>query len=129
MGRRSYEDQNGTVASGVNIVVTSRPPANFPPEVVVAHSLTQAIDISSRFSDRAFVIGGAGLFQEAFDHADEVFETIIDADIAGDTFITPFDFSSWHTELLSTHPNDQRHAKAFDIFRHSLRNPPGSYAV
>lgn len=118
MGRRSFEDQDASVASGTNIVVTSRPRSTFPAEIITANTLDEAINHASRIHQRAFVIGGASLLSAAFSLSDEVFETIVKVDIDGDTFVPRFDFSDWESTLLRSHPIDEQHKYAFDIFRH-----------
>ncbi len=50
--------------------------------------------------DEVFVIGGAGLYEEAIRHADRMHITEVDAEIEGDTFFPNFDPEEW-TELDS----------------------------
>jgi dihydrofolate reductase len=66
-----------------------------------------------------FVIGGAGLISEALPLANTVFETVVDAQIEGDTFLPPLNFAEWTTELLYEHPVDRQHQFAFQVYQHS----------
>ncbi len=118
MGRRTYEDHNNLLPGRTNIVLTSR--RDFEPAegVLVRHSLD---DVLCEFDDGAgelFVIGGAGLFAAAFPMAQRVYETVVHAEVDGDTFLPDFDFSGWTHTVLEEHPADERHAHAFTVRRY-----------
>ena len=113
MGRRSYEDHDGLLANSVNIVVSTQLKLPIEPQAYLACDLTRAIEYGFERSNRVFVIGGAGLIDQACAQATTVYETIVEADISGDTFVTPFDFSNWSTESLLEHQPDANHAYGF----------------
>ena len=52
--------------------------------------------------DEVFVIGGAGLYQDAIAHADCLHVTEVQADIEGDTYFPDFDETDWK-ETASEH--------------------------
>ena len=118
MGRKTYQDHNSYLSGRVNIVVSRNSYLTLAPKVLRASSLVQAVAIAARERGEIFVIGGSGLLTEAFPGATTAYETVVHADIEGDTFVTPFDFSSWRTEQLEEHPVDDRHAHGFAIYRH-----------
>ena len=118
MGRKTYQDHNSYLSGRVNIVVSRNRYLTLAPKVLRASSLLEAIAIAARERGEIFVIGGSGLLTEAFPGATTAYETVVHADIEGDTFVTPFDFSSWRTEQLEEHPVDDRHAHGFAIYRH-----------
>ena len=119
MGRRSFQDHNSVLQGRLNIVVSRNEALALPDAVRRAGSLQQAIGIAAGAARPIFVIGGAGLYREALPLADTVYETVVDAQIEGDTFIDAFDFSGWQTEQMQRHPADERHRFAFTVYRHT----------
>ena len=119
MGRKSYEDHNSELPDRLNIVVTRQPDYTPVPGVRVADSLVAALALARDQGKPVFVIGGVGLFREAMPLADTVFETIVEADIEGDTFVDAFDFSGWGSERVLQHDVDAKHRFAFTAYRHS----------
>ncbi len=116
MGRKTYEDHQSALPGRLNIVVT-RDRGYQPAEgVEVAHTLESAIaraEQQHRDGGPVFVIGGVGLFQRAFEQAGTVYETVVHASIDGDTYLPPFDFSGWTSNVIESHPADDRHAFAW----------------
>ena len=123
MGRRTYEDHDNVLPGRTNVVLTRQPDFKAKPGLLVRRDLDAALAEFAPGSDAnpgetVFVIGGAGLFAEAFPQADRVYETIVHAEVEGDTFLPDFDFTDWHTTLLDEHPADARHPHAFTILQH-----------
>ena len=134
MGRRSFEDHDGALPDRLNIVVsrdrqylTSKETAankgvsegNTADQILLASSLADAIQLAAAAHSTYFVIGGAGLIGEALPLANTVFETVVDAHIEGDTFLSPIDFSAWSTALMSQHSSDDQHPFEFRVYQHS----------
>ena len=118
MGRRTYDEGRAPLPYRLNIVVSRSRQQPVAEGVILADSLALALDHASHHAPRAFVIGGVGLYVEALPLATIVFETLVHADVSGDTIIPAFDFSDWKTKRLLTHEVDARHGHAFSIFRH-----------
>ncbi len=118
MGRRSYEDHDGLLPNSLNIIVSRQANLKLEPGALLASSLEQAIKMAESLDDRYFVIGGAGLIEEAMPLANCVFESIIDADIPGDTCLPVFNFSTWKTIRLLQHSTDNTHAFRFNAYKH-----------
>lgn len=119
MGRKSYEDHKSLLPGRLNIVISRQQDYRAVEGVEVVQSLTQAISLASGHSEEIFIIGGVAMFIAAFPNATVVHETIVQTEIAGDTFLPEFDFGDWITELLQEHPADSRHAYPFKVYRHS----------
>ena len=123
MGRKTYQDHNSYLSGRVNIVVSRNQALRLAPNVQRAESLSAAIALAEQGDCEIFVIGGTALFREAFPRAQTVYETVVHADIDGDTFVDHFDYTGWHTEVLEHHPADDAHAWAFTIYRHTRHAP------
>jgi dihydrofolate reductase len=122
MGRKTYQDHNSYLSGRLNIVVTRNPGLKLAANVMRASSLEAAIALAEQGDGEIFVIGGRDLLREALPLARTVYETVVHAEIAGDTFVDQFDFSGWHTEVLQQHSADAAHAYGFTIYRHDRRN-------
>ncbi len=118
MGRRTYEDHKSLFTDRLNLVVTSQPSFEGVPGIVVCPSLEAAI-VRSHPYERAFVIGGVGMFTAVFDRVQQVFETVVDLQVDGDTFLPPFNFSDFETRIIQEHPADASHAAPFTIYQHT----------
>jgi dihydrofolate reductase len=118
MGRRTYEDHKSVLPACLNIVVSRQRDYQIVEGIKLAHSLPDAIDLANQTSSEIFVIGGVALFTAALATASRVYETVVEMELAGDTVLPYFDFSTWSTELLQVHPIDERHDFPFKIYRH-----------
>jgi dihydrofolate reductase len=129
MGRKTYEDHESLLPGRRNIVISSQLEYKTAAGVELAHSLEEAIARAQTESEDVFVIGGVSFYIAAMPMADCVFETVVAADLAGDTFLPNFNFADWHTQLLQDHPVDARHEFAFKAYRHqrqhSIDKPQG----
>ena len=118
MGRRSYLDHDGLLPNSTNIIVSTNPSLALEDDALLAQDLPQAIELAKTIASTYFVIGGASLIDEAIPLADAVYESIVEASIEGDTFLTPYDFDKWHSELLFEQVRDTHHAHNFQAFLH-----------
>ena len=123
MGRKTYEDHNSALPDRLNIVISSQDDYQTAPGVVLMHSLHEALTYTQQQSKDVFVIGGVSFFNAALPLATVVYETIVDATIAGDTILPDYDFSDWASTLLQDHPIDEDHQFAFKIYRHQRVGP------
>ncbi|QDU71119.1 dihydrofolate reductase [Mucisphaera calidilacus] len=118
MGRRTFEDHNAVLPGRTNIVLTRNPDFPFP-GITARRTLDDALAPYRDTDEEVFIIGGAGLFAEAFPMADRVYETVVHAEVEGDVVLSAFDFSGWNHEVLMEHPVDERHEIGFTVTRRS----------
>ena len=93
MGRNTWESI-GRLLPGRTTVIVTRTPGYSVPGAITADSLETALD-ACRNDDEVFVIGGAQLYAAALPLADRLYLTEVDADVAGDTLMPPFDPAQW----------------------------------
>jgi dihydrofolate reductase len=103
MGRRTWESLGRALPGRQNIVVTRR--RDMAAGVDAAASLPAALSMV-RDPPPAWCIGGGELFREALPLATRLELTTIDADIAGDTFFPPVDWSQWREVAREEHTSD-----------------------
>lgn len=99
MGRKTWESIGRPLPGRTNIIITRN--ENYQADgASVVTSLEAAISLAAEISDsqnleEAFIIGGAGLYQEVLPIADHFHLTRVHAEVDGDTFLTEFDESEW----------------------------------
>lgn len=104
MGRRTWESLGKALPGRQNIVVTRRREFTAPGAQSCA-SLAAALALV-RDPPPAWCIGGGELFREALPLASRIELTAIDADIAGDTYFPPVDWSQWREVARESHAGD-----------------------
>lgn len=106
MGRKTYESFPKSVRplpGRTNIVLTR---SGFEPEdesVKVVNSLEEAFQVAEELDDKAFVIGGASVYEEALTDADKMVLTEVHREVDGDTF-----FPEWDEEVWGEVQRDER---------------------
>jgi len=93
MGRKTHDSIGRPLPKRRNIVVTRQTGTLFP-GCEAAHSLDEAIALARTTDDCPFIIGGAGLYEEALPLATELHLTTIDEDVDGDAYF-PEDLSEF----------------------------------
>ena len=121
MGRKTYEDQHSTLAGRFNIVVSGQPGYEVADGVALVTSPEKALELATTMNREVFVIGGIRLFTAALSVAQRVYETVVEAEIDGETVLPAIDYSEWDTEILSIHPRDERHEFAYKVYLHTRR--------
>jgi dihydrofolate reductase len=101
MGRKTWESLPGKLPGRPHIVVT-RNSAYQADGASVVNSLHAAVAAAGE-TDEVFVIGGADLYAQAFDFADRLQLTEIDADFEGDAHFPNWDRSKWREAARETH--------------------------
>lgn len=87
MGRKTYESIGRPLPNRRNVVIT-RNQVWKASGVEVVHSLEEALSLIGE-TEELFIIGGATLYEAALaeNMVDKVYETLVHADVDGDTFL------------------------------------------
>ena len=90
MGRKTFESIGKALPNRTSIVITNT--TEYAKEdIVVVHSLTEALEKASAIEDEEiFVIGGAQIYQQALPFADKLYLTIINEEKPGDVFFPEY---------------------------------------
>lgn len=110
MGRRTF-DSIGKALPGRRSIVLTRDRAWSAPGVEVAHSIDDALARCAGEPEVA-VIGGGDLFREMLPRATRIHQTVIDADLDGDTYFPELDPREWHEVRCESRPADERNPYA-----------------
>lgn len=86
MGRKTFESIGRPLVQRRNVVITSHP----IPDVETYPSVDEALKALHQ-QDIVFVIGGATVYSQLLDRADELYLTSVDMEADGDAFFPPYE--------------------------------------
>jgi dihydrofolate reductase len=113
MGRNTWESI-GRLLPGRTTVVVTRQRHYKIPGAIVAPALDDAIAACGG-DDEIFVIGGAQLYAAALPCADRIYLTVVDAEIAGDTYMPDMDLEQWRAGAVTTHAADDKNRYSYKL--------------
>lgn len=115
MGRHTFESlPKGALPNRRNIVLSSNNELSFP-NAEVFSSLELALSHCSN-DEKVFIIGGAEVYKQAIEKADELYLTEIDAMASNaDVYFPIVDSNVWHEKRRESHPMDEKHAFAYSF--------------
>ncbi len=115
MGRKTFESIGKPLPGRRNIVVTRDP--NFDATgCEVANSIDAAIELCQNDAE-IMLIGGASLYQQAFDRATDLYITRIHHRFTGDTWFPDFDESQWTIENREYFDADHSNPHAYSFIK------------
>ena len=118
MGRRTFESVGRPLPGRTNIVLTrsgfAHDSARIVPDLDAALEMAESQCLIDGIEE-CFVIGGANIYALALPRADRLYETLIDADIEGDTYFPPYDASEFTQVAKEDFDADEEHAFPFSI--------------
>jgi dihydrofolate reductase len=119
MGRKQWESMPRALPHRTNIVLT-RQRGYRAENAIVVTDFDQALDVARDAArrtgaDEIMVIGGAEIYALALPRADRLYQTVIEAELDGDTFFPQFDIREWQRISSEAHAADDRHAYAYHI--------------
>ena len=96
MGRRTYESKGFVFPDRTNIVLTRNSKLKTPDEILITHSLDEALNIAKSSGEQeCFIIGGERLFTQALTLADRIYMTTVHDDFEGDAKFPVFNIHDW----------------------------------
>jgi dihydrofolate reductase len=84
------------------------------PGATVVYSIEEALDVAAARKPAEIIIGGGAVLYEALlPQAGRLYLTLIDAEVEGDAFFPPLDWSEWQETYRQPHKADEQHAYSF----------------
>ena len=123
MGRKCYDSIGRPLPGRKNIILT-RNTELLIPGCVVVHSMAEAYQSALESAkDKVFILGGGEIYRKTMESWDELYLTMIHAEVEGDVFFEFPDFSQWELTKDEPHPIDDKHeyAYSFRVYRRRLR--------
>lgn len=115
MGRKTFQSFPESVRplpGRTNIVLTR---SGFQPEdesVKTANSLQEAYEIAEDISEKAYIIGGASVYEKTLNDADKMVLTEVHHEVDGDTF-----FPEWSEKDWEETKRDERDGFDFTVYK------------
>ena len=94
MGRKTYDSLTRPLP-GRSIVVLTRQSGRIAGSAVWVGSFDEAIS-ASKGDDEVFIVGGAEVYREGLIRADRIYQTLVHAEVSGDTLFPEFDEKKWN---------------------------------
>lgn len=112
MGRKTYESIGRPLPGRTNIVIT-RDSVFQPDSISVAYSLQEALDKAkiAQGSNEIFILGGGQIFTESMPFLHRLYLTIVDTDVAADTFFP--EYSNFTRVIEKEEKNDWEYPYTF----------------
>jgi dihydrofolate reductase len=105
MGRRTWESLPGLLPGRRHIVISGR--RDYPaPGCELAHTLEEALERAGAVPE-IMLIGGGEVYRQGLPLADRLQLTLIQAQVAGDTFFPPIEPGAWRETAREDHPADE----------------------
>lgn len=105
MGRKTHESIGKPLPGRRNIVISRGDQKYVGCDVF--HSIDDALH-ALKNENEIMIIGGANLFLQTLSIANQIYLTVIDADIEGDTFFPVLDQKEWRLISEETHSPDEK---------------------
>jgi len=102
MGRNTWESLGRPLPDRRNIVI-SRTPGFSAEDAETFSSLEDALSACETF-DQVFIIGGAQVYEQAIEFADEMIITEVQIDVVGDAHFPEFEEEDWRVTHFEEHP-------------------------
>ncbi len=113
VGRKTFESI-GKPLAGRQMIVVTRNESFAADGCFAAHSLEEAIGLArARGESEVFICGGAEIYGQSFALADRLYLTLVDAEVAADTFFPAFDEQKWMERESAFHPADEKNQFPF----------------
>ena len=118
MGRKTFDSiGHKPLLNRLNIVISDRLSDETEEGIIVANSVEHAIEIASEYGLEPIVIGGASIYDQVLSRVSEIFITVLDTHIDGDSFFPELKMHDWKMELLMYGPADHENEFKYTTYR------------
>jgi dihydrofolate reductase len=121
LGRKTFESMGGPLPGRTSIVITRNHDYKVPDGHYVVHSLKKGYELGEKLGlDDLMILGGAEIYKQALGDTDEIIQTYIDEEFAGDAFFPELDLQEWELLKRESHLKDEKNAHNYE-FRQFVR--------
>lgn len=123
LGRKTFESMGGALPGRTSIVITSNKDYVVPEGHFVANSIEEGISIAASLNlAQLMILGGALVYEQTIDIADEIMLTEIKAEFDGDAFFPKIDSNKWELTWHEQHEKDQKNAYDYEFKKYLKKN-------
>lgn len=121
VGRKTFESI-GRLLPGRRMIVVTRDKNYRAESCDIVHSVEEAIELArGKGENEAFICGGAQVYAQTIGIADRMYLTLVDAEVAADTYFPEFDEHEWSEAESVYQPADEKNQYPF-TFKLLLRS-------
>ena len=113
MGRKTY-DSIGKPLPGRRNIIISRDSTLALEGCEVVNTIETALERCSTV-DEVMIIGGASFYQQTLPQADQLYLTLVHANIKGDAYFPPLNPTEWHEIARIDHPADAQNCFSYSF--------------
>lgn len=113
MGRKTFESIGKPLPGRTSVIIT-RNTAYKPEGCLIAHSLTEAVEMLKSY-EKAFIIGGEQIYRQAIDIVDFLYITEVHRAFDGDAFFPVINPDIWEKTFRSDHEPDDKNAYPYSF--------------
>ncbi len=123
VGRKTFESI-GKPLPGRQMIIITRDREFQAEGCFIRHTVEEAISSAKQHGENeVFICGGAEIYNQTIALADRLYLTLVDAEVAADTFFPEFDESEWTEQEPVFHPTDEKNQFPF-TFKLLVRKGP-----
>ena len=107
MGKNTFISLPNMLPNRKHIVLTTFNKSNFPDEVIVVNSIDEFNELKKEINDDIYIIGGAKVYGEFINVADEIILTEIEDEFKeADVFFPKFKYEDYDKRIISENKNN-----------------------
>lgn len=114
MGRKTFESV-GKALPGRRCIIITKQGDYKADDILVAHSLGQALSQVGKTETEVFILGGESIYNLTLDIATHMYLTVVHATINGETLFPKFDIDDWKVTQDEKHEADKRNQYAYSF--------------
>ncbi|HEY4539665.1 MAG TPA: dihydrofolate reductase [Faecalibacter sp.] len=114
MGRKTYESLGRPLPNRTNIIIT-RDQNFIDDQIIITHSLEQALAKANEIQEDVFVIGGGEIYKQAMEYVDVIYLTEVHHEFNGDTYFPEIDEESFEEVERVHHMKDEKHPYSYSF--------------
>ena len=116
MGRKTFDSIGRALPGRQNIIITSNPHWSAS-GCDMSGSIEQALSLVAQ-SAEVMLIGGASLYQQTINRADNLYITLIEHEFEGDTWFPEIDSRIWRVETSENFAADKNNLYSFSFIKY-----------
>lgn len=116
MGRKTFASIGRPLSGRTNIIVSRNTDLSFP-GCDIAGSIDQAM-LLAQDNEEVMVIGGASLYQQCINRADQIYQTLIHHSFNGDTWFPKIDPDQWEQVTRKDYPADSSNFYSYSFIKY-----------
>ncbi len=116
MGRKTLQSIVNPLPKRTNIVLT-RDPFFIATNIIVAHTMDEALDIAEQNGEEeCFILGGAEIYELSLPYLDKLYLTEVDLEVpGGEAFFPEVDWKEWELTSQEPHQPDDKNEFAYNF--------------